>query len=266
MAKVLYPGCDVWLNNPLRPLEACGTSGMKAALNGCLNLSIRDGWWDEMYDGDNGWAIPTADGVQDPVRRDALEADALYELLEGSVTPRFYGGSPPAGWVSMVRHTLSSLGPQVLASRMLRDYVTELYTPAAVAVRGVTADASEFSSWVARVRSAWGDVRVLHVESTGSADQPVLGSSLDLRAVVHLGSLSPGDVEVQVAYGPADEHDEVSSPATLAMTVGDPVDGSIRYETALPLTTAGGFGYTVRVLPRHALLADPAELGLVASA
>ena len=90
MARYLYSGCDVWLNNPLRPLEACGTSGMKAALNGALNLSIRDGWWDEMYDGQNGWAIPTADGVGDPNRRDDLEAAALYELLDSSRHAAFY--------------------------------------------------------------------------------------------------------------------------------------------------------------------------------
>ena len=90
MAQPLYPGCDVWLNNPLRPYEACGTSGMKAALNGGLNLSILDGWWDEWYDGNNGWAIPSADGVDDPDRRDDLEATALYDLIENEVAPRFY--------------------------------------------------------------------------------------------------------------------------------------------------------------------------------
>ena len=90
MALHLYPGCDVWLNNPLRPFEACGTSGMKAALNGALNLSILDGWWDEWFDGKNGWAIPTADGVEDPERRDDIEANALYDLVEHQVAPRFY--------------------------------------------------------------------------------------------------------------------------------------------------------------------------------
>jgi len=101
MAKPLYPGCDVWLNNPLRPYEACGTSGMKAALNGGLNLSVLDGWWDEWYDGNNGWAIPTADGVEDPDHRDDLEAAALYDLIENDVAPRFYDStarvSRPAG-------------------------------------------------------------------------------------------------------------------------------------------------------------------------
>src|SRR5262245_62448503 len=98
MARLLYWGCDVWLNNPLRPLEACGTSGMKSALNGGLNLSIRDGWWDEWYDGGNGWQIPSADGVKDADRRDELESAALYEMIEHGVAPRFYdtgGGVPP---------------------------------------------------------------------------------------------------------------------------------------------------------------------------
>ncbi|MFD8702877.1 alpha-glucan family phosphorylase [Kitasatospora sp. NPDC059648] len=146
MAQHLYPGCDVWLNNPLRPLEACGTSGMKAALNGCLNLSVLDGWWDEWYDGQNGWAIPTADegdGVLDPEsseaeRRDDIEAAALYDLIEEQVAGRFYDrGSDglPHRWIAMVRHTLVTLGPKVLAGRMVREYVERLYTPAALAQR-----------------------------------------------------------------------------------------------------------------------------------
>ena len=130
MARQLYYGCDVWLNNPLRPLEACGTSGMKSALNGGLNLSIRDGWWDEWYDGENGWEIPTADGLTDENRRDDLEAAALYDLLERSVTPKFYDRDErgvPTRWVEMVRHTLQVLGPKVLASRMVRDYTEKYY-------------------------------------------------------------------------------------------------------------------------------------------
>jgi starch phosphorylase len=114
MARYLYWGCDVWLNNPLRPLEACGTSGMKSALNGGLNLSIRDGWWDEFYDGKNGWAIPTADGVENHERRDNLEATALYELIATLVAPQFYdrgADGVPTGWVSLVRHTLTTLRP-----------------------------------------------------------------------------------------------------------------------------------------------------------
>jgi starch phosphorylase len=138
MARLLYWGCDVWLNNPLRPLEACGTSGMKSALNGGLNLSIRDGWWDEWYDGENGWAIPSASGVADDDRRDSLEAAALYDLLQKSVAPKFYERDEhgvPRRWMEMVRHTLQTLGPKVLASRMVRDYTERYYLPAAQSLR-----------------------------------------------------------------------------------------------------------------------------------
>ena len=133
MAQALYPGCDVWLNNPLRPLEACGTSGMKAALNGCLNLSILDGWWDEWYDGHNGWAIPTADGVDGP--RPPRRPRGRRALRPASRTPSrrcSTTGRPTVcrpRWIEMVRHTLQTLGPEVLASRMVRDYVLGLYAP-----------------------------------------------------------------------------------------------------------------------------------------
>jgi starch phosphorylase len=164
MAQFLYPGCDVWLNNPLRPFEACGTSGMKSALNGGLNLSILDGWWDEWYDGENGWAIPTADGVEDADHRDDLEAAALYDLIEGQVAPRFYARDDETGlpgrWLEMVSHTLKTLGPKVLASRMVQDYVEQLYTPAARAGRALAGPghkgARELALWKSTVRSRWG--------------------------------------------------------------------------------------------------------------
>ena len=156
MAHALVQGCDVWLNNPLRPLEACGTSGMKAALNGGLNVSVRDGWWDEWYDGGNGWEIPSADGVADATRRDALEATALYELLGKSVAPLFYdldADGVPQGWVERIRHTFRSLGPKVQAERMVREYVTALYVPAAAASRDLT-DADGARRGSAR-RASW---------------------------------------------------------------------------------------------------------------
>jgi starch phosphorylase len=271
MARHLYHGCDVWLNNPLRPLEACGTSGMKSALNGGLNLSIRDGWWDEMYDGANGWAIPTAAEGIDPETRDEQEAGALYDLIENQVRSRFYDvdrDKLPRRWLEMVRHTLQSLGPQVLASRMVRDYVVQLYAPAASSSKAMAADgyagARDLAAWTARVRAAWPHVTVNHVESSGVADAPELGQRLELRAVVDLGALSPQDVVVQVAYGPVDEHDELTGPEFAELTLVDSGDGTSRYEGSVPLDRRGAFGYTVRVLPRHPAFASSAELDLIA--
>ncbi|MCW2726170.1 MAG: alpha-glucan phosphorylase [Frankiales bacterium] len=274
MARYLYGGCDVWLNNPLRPLEACGTSGMKSALNGGLNLSILDGWWDEMYDGENGWAIPTADGVEDPERRDDLEATAFYELVEKQVRTRFYDRDDrgvPQRWVDMVRHTLQTLGPKVLASRMVRDYVRELYTPAAQASRELAASsyapAREVAQWRSEVQSRWNDVRVVHVEATGAGDAPHVGATLEVRAQVDLGGLSPQDVTVQAAYGRVDESDQLLAPTYVTLTSGGVgEDGLQRYEGDVPLERAGSFGYTVRVLPHSDRLPSDADLGLMASA
>ncbi len=274
MARYLYGGCDVWLNNPLRPLEACGTSGMKSALNGGLNLSILDGWWDEMYDGENGWAIPTADGVTDPDRRDDLEAAAFYELVEKQVRTRFYdrdGSGVPQRWIDMVRHTLQTTGPKVLASRMLRDYVHQLYRPAADASRQLAASghapAKELAQWRADVVRRWPDVRVVHVEAAGVGDAPQVGAVLELRALVDLGGLQPDDVTVQAVHGRVDEADELQAPTAVALAdagVGD--DGLHRFEGAVPLERAGSFGYSVRVLPHSSLLPGDADLGLMTSA
>ncbi|GAA1967046.1 alpha-glucan family phosphorylase [Kitasatospora viridis] len=270
MAKHLYPGCDVWLNNPLRPLEACGTSGMKAALNGCLNLSVLDGWWDEWYDGRNGWAIPTADGPGfDEDQRDDIEAAALYDLIEHQVAARYYERGPgglPHRWIAMVRHTLATLGPKVLAGRMVREYVEQLYAPAARAHRRLDAPgARELAHWKARVRQAWSGVAVGHVEAA-VAEAAELGTSLALRVQVTLGTLAPEDVEVQVVSGTVDERDRIREAElqTLKPVGGPDLAGCHRYEGTLQLSRTGPFGYTVRVLPTHPLLASPAELGLVA--
>lgn len=272
MATVLYPGCDVWLNNPIRPLEASGTSGMKAALNGALNLSILDGWWDEWFDGENGWAIPTANGIDDPERRDDLEAEGLYSLIENAVAPAFYTRDDrdlPMRWLTMLRHTLATLGPKVVASRMLREYVTRLYIPAAEAGRAVEADdyrlARDLSAWTMQVRDAWPQVRIEHVEAEGVGENAALGSSIKVQAHVTLGRLAPQDVAVQVAYGRVDADDRIRSAQVATM---DPVQSLTTtewlYSADVPLAVNGAFGYTVRAVPRHEGLASAAELGLQA--
>ncbi|MCP2339891.1 alpha-glucan family phosphorylase [Actinomadura rupiterrae] len=271
LGQLLVQGCDVWLNNPLRPLEACGTSGMKAALNGGLNLSVRDGWWDEWYDGQNGWAIPSADGLAGPERRDALEAAALYELIEDHVSVMFYdrdASGLPRRWLEMVKHTIATLGPKVLATRMLRDYVTEYYTPAASSARAMSDDgyagARSLAAWKQRILKGWPGVAVEHVESHGEAS-PHVGTRLEVRVVVDLNGLEPSDVAVEVAYGCVDDADAIVDPSYLELSCQEAVDdGRLRYTGEVPLARSGAFGYSVRVVPRHPKLANRAEMGLVA--
>lgn len=282
MARLLYWGCDVWLNNPLRPLEACGTSGMKSALNGGLNLSIRDGWWDEWYDGENGWEIPSADGVVDEERRDDLESSAMYTLLEEAVAPKFYErdehGVPPR-WIEMVRHTIQTLGPKVLASRMVGDYVEQYYMPAAQSLRKTIAPADgagdeagggefgaarELAAYRRRAEEAWPKIVITDVDSTGLPDTPVLGSKLTLTATVALAGLAPDEVTVQAVVGRVDASDALLEPVTVEMSYTGTAEGGYQvFSTTTPLPLAGSVGYTVRVLPRHPMLAASNELGLV---
>ncbi|QEO10527.1 alpha-glucan family phosphorylase [Protaetiibacter larvae] len=274
MAQKLYPGCDVWLNNPLRPLEACGTSGMKAALNGSLNLSILDGWWAEFQDEHNGWAIPSADSAGDAAERDALEAAAMYDLIEHQIAPRFYdrgADGVPTAWVADIRHTLATLSPALSADRMVREYVERLYLPAAAAEHTVTADdaapARALAAWIAHVRASWPEVHVAHVESGGVDASPHVGEELRVRAFVELGDLAPTDVVVELVHGRPRSSEELTEVHVVPLELesydlGKPAvyTGSVTFERA------GGFGYTVRVVPRNALLASDAELGLVALA
>jgi len=249
---------------------------MKVALNGGLNVSVRDGWWDEWYDGGNGWEIPTADGVADPGRRDELEASALYELLAKSVAPLFYEAGAdgvPHGWIDMMRHELRTLGPLVRADRMVGDYVTTLYGPAAQSSRALAAKENDaarlLAAWKARVRQAWPSVQVMHVEADGV--EPSLGAVLNVRVVTALGDLSPSDVSVEVVYGRPGDDDEILDPAAVMLTpdLSSAPDGApgaghpVRFSGTVVLVQPGPLGYTIRILPAHPLLADRAELGLV---
>ena len=205
MAHALYPGCDVWLNNPLRPLEACGTSGMKAALNGGLNLSIRDGWWDEWYDGENGWAIPTADGVDDPDQPRRPRGRRAVRADREQVAPRFYDRDARRRCRSALdrdgpAHARARSARRCWPSRMVREYVTALYMPAAAASRDLAdaegyqgfGPARELAAWKHRGSQAWPQVRVEHVESeaAGQAPSSSLGSALTVRVSVALGGLT----------------------------------------------------------------------------
>ena len=212
--------------------------------------------------------------MADAARRDELEAQALYDMLGKSVAPLFYerdADGIPQGWVDRIQHTLRSLGPKVQAERMVREYVTALYVPAAASSRALTdADgfgpARELAAWKKRVIDAWPQVRIEHVESeaTGSLGQR-LGEALAVRVSLALGELTPDDVTVEVVYGRPDEDDEIVSPAyaTLTAEAAETGEAAVRYCGVVPLDRPGPFGYTVRVLPNHPLLDSRAELGLV---
>ena len=268
VARALTQGADVWLNTPRRPMEACGTSGMKASLNGGLNCSVADGWWDECFGGDNGWAISSAEAETDLGRRDGAEAATLFALLERQIVPMFYernGDIVPHRWVSRVRASLRSLGPFTPASRMVRDYVEEVYEPEAARTNALGADtyagARRLAGWKTRVRAAWPDVRV-----TGVTSVPVnahLGTTQRVEAVVVLGKLGPDDVAVQLMHGHVGHNDELEDPVRETMSPTDPPgEGMQRFVGEFDCTSPGRYGFTVRVLPSNPDLEWPSDIGL----
>jgi starch phosphorylase len=269
IARLLVQGVDVWLNNPRRPLEACGTSGMKAALNGALNCSILDGWWDECFDGRNGWAIGTRHVHEDADYQDKVDASALFNLLEREIAPRFYDrseGPVPRRWIERIKASITSLGEFVTAKRMVRDYVERFYDPAAAQGDGMAADgyarARALGGWKRNISECWNDVAVLDVE--GEVLAADVGEEREVGATVRLGRLVPEDVSVQLAHGRVGASGEIIDPGLVPMAVEDCTDGVCRYSGAFTARAAGLYGFAVRVLPAHADLITPMEMGLVA--
>jgi starch phosphorylase len=273
VARTLYQGSDVWLNTPRRPMEASGTSGEKAALSGALNCSILDGWWAEMFDGNNGWAISSAESYDDLEHRDRVEADSLFEILERQVVPLFYDrfeGRVPRRWVSRVKSSLRSLGPKVQASRMVIDYVEQMYEPTAERTNQLSeakhARARALAAWKQRIVAAWDGVRVEAVETETGTRVADLGASRTVEVVVSLGELSSDDVAVELLHGPVGPTDELTNTSVVPLQLVGPggSPGEFRYRGSFTLDRAGRYGIAVRVVPAHPDLATPAETGCVA--
>ncbi|HWA38552.1 MAG TPA: alpha-glucan family phosphorylase [Burkholderiales bacterium] len=267
IARRLVSGVDVWLNNPVYPLEASGTSGMKAGMNGVINLSILDGWWDEGYDGENGWAIKPASPALDPHRRDHEEARTLYEILQHQVVPLYYarggdGGYSPQ-WVHMAKRSMASLLPKYDASRMLGEYVSNFYLPASRQGHRFAADAyappRALAAWKAKVHAAWDGVQARRLDTPPHRIR--YGESIPVEVAVRLNGLAPTDVRVELLLSrePRDHvHSHDLSPA------GALESGEHKFFLDLKPGLAGKLDYRIRIYPHHDLLTHPFELGLTA--
>jgi starch phosphorylase len=270
VARYLVQGVDVWLNNPRRPLEASGTSGMKACCNGGINLSILDGWWVEGYAGDNGWAIGAGEEYTDLTYQDDVESRAIYDLLEEEIVPLFYTRSTdglPRGWLKMMKRTMSTICPVFNTNRMVQEYLEKCYVPSAERYEKLSQANLEKAAALAKWRRAltrdWGRIKVESVEAKGS-DPMEVGSQLEVQAKVNLGGLSPEDVQVQLFHGVVDNQGDIPEPATIAMSHnGSHTGSSWLFQGTIPCRSSGQHGFAVRVLPHHADLANPFEPGLV---
>ncbi len=263
VAKQLVRGVDVWLNNPQRPREASGTSGMKLSCNGGLNCSILDGWWAEGYEPDVGWAIGTGEDWVDG--RDPVEASALYDVLETQVVPLFYqrdSRGVPVDWVRMMKGAMTKLVARFSTDRMVKEYCERFYVPIAARFRRGMADSNARTeavvAWKDKVRDCWHGVEV--VEIIASDADAHIGEPFRIEAKVRLGGLGVEDVAVQLYRGSLDAKDEIHDPKTTDMTCEGDADGLFRFACSVPFENSGRYGYTVRVVPRHPDVLIPNEL------
>jgi glycogen phosphorylase len=283
IAKMLVQGVDVWLNNPRRPWEASGTSGMKAAINGALNMSTLDGWWCEGYRPNGGWAIGSGEIYDDPAYQDTVEAQAIYNMLENEVVPLFYTRSAdnlPRAWIYRVRNSMKLITPKFNTRRMVMEYTKKCYLPAQERWKYLTGKSmkkvKDLAAWKTNVQNAWSELSIKDVgveigngegENELDAKNPQLkvGSKLKVSALVKLGRLKPDDVSVELYHGPLDTRGNIINGSVIKMehkgSSGN--DNEHWFSGLTPCFASGRRGVAVRVVPQHPDLDNPHELGLV---
>ncbi|HEX7080510.1 MAG TPA: alpha-glucan family phosphorylase [Gammaproteobacteria bacterium] len=290
LSRSLTSGVDVWLNNPIYPFEASGTSGMKAAINGTINLSVLDGWWAEGYDGENGWAIPPSINHEDPAERDRQDAMTLYEILQDEVIPLYYARDPKLGyspgWVEKCKRSMSSVLPRFNSQRVMHDYARLFYGPAARHGREIAADdyrvARELADWKARVRARWPGVKLQTAMS--GPDRVAFNDTVRMEVDVTLNGLRPEDVRVECVLHrrlcseltvPVQGYADNRRPQSWLAYIGDEAaaiwlfepqeqQGDVcRYRLEYRPPWAGAMTYEIRAVPRHPALSHPYELGLM---
>ncbi len=270
VARYLVQGADLWLSTPRRFREASGTSGMKAAVNGVINMSILDGWWHEAYKTEIGWAIGRTEEYQDLGQQDDVESKAIYNMLEGEVIPLFYDRGPdglPRRWIERMKASMAAICPTFNTNRMVHDYIEQFYRPCAERWLTLTADdfakVRELASWKARVRQHWPSIKINKVEMD-RVPEIIVGTQVAVRAQVNLGSLTPEDVSVEIYQGKVNSQGEIIGAQAIRMScLESHRDGDCTFEGIISCEASGLHGYSVRILPRHESLSNSYELGLI---
>jgi len=269
VARYLVQGCDVWLNNPRRGMEASGTSGMKAAINGVINCSIMDGWWDEAYEPDLGWQIGKGEDYANLDHADNIEGQALYDLIEKQILPEFYDRDEygiPRRWVARMKQCIGKLAPVYNTNRMVQEYAEKLYFPAQRRSAALLADGMkpgiQLAHMVDRLRNAWSSIRILDVKA--GTDQTLgVRDELQIKAVLDLGDLSADDVKVQAYAGVLDNDGRIADGAPLDLSHSGGEAGKHVFEGAIATRSSGKHGFAIRVVPGSELLSQIHVPGLI---
>ena len=257
VARELVQGVDLWLNNPRRGEEACGTSGMKASMNGVLNLSVLDGWFDEAYETSGGWAI--GDRVPYSDDQDDIHASSIYSMLENEIVPLFYQNrdteqEAPAEWVRRMKKCMANITPRFSCVRMVREYMSELYEPAHTLWTEISKNGFEEARrrtvWDSRMNESWNRIRFLEL-GDGPADQVMSGSAVPLRATVELAGLSASEVRVEAVIGQIGVNGQLQDTYTLPLKPIEERGTAVVFENEFTVQQTGRLGYSVRVSPNH---------------
>ncbi|MCL2382253.1 MAG: alpha-glucan family phosphorylase [Treponema sp.] len=270
VGKYLTSGGDVWLNTPRRPLEASGTSGMKAAMNGVLNCSVMDGWWDEAYTPEVGWAIGRGEEYEDTHLQDEIESKALYDLLEREIVPLFYQRGRdglPREWIKMMKSCMREIGQSMSSHRMLMDYSNKFYLPALENYRHILKndykESKALAAYLSKLRQAWDSITISRIESSA---KPVMqrGEILTVSALIELGPLTPDEIQVELYHGPVSNQSAVIKNARRSeMKAIGQEEHAYRYEVKIECDDTGFQGHTVRILPKHEALVHPYRTGFI---
>ncbi|HEY6070643.1 MAG TPA: alpha-glucan family phosphorylase, partial [Chthoniobacterales bacterium] len=272
IARRLVQGVDLWLNTPLRPMEASGTSGMKCCPNGGINLSVLDGWWLEAFNGNNGWAIAPEINDGTVEFQTSVDANSLYQLLENQIIPLYYAkpdGKLPLAWLQLMRESIRSVTPIFNTHRMVKEYTERLYLPAARSHENFAQNgcepATQLSTWKSRMRKDWPQVRINDVQVANQDRQNIqVGESLQVSAHVFLGDVDPDHVRVEAYHGEA-ENGGIKNPAVTVLNAsGRNGDGSYIYQGSVPASESGAYGFSIRVVPSHPNMMQAHELRLIA--
>ncbi len=271
VARYMVEGCDVWLNNPRRPLEASGTSGMKMIANGGLNLSVMDGWWDEAYTPEVGWRIGNGEEYDNLDYQDEVESRLIYEVIEKEIVPLFYNRSDdklPRGWINTMKNSMKQLGPVYSTHRMVQEYAKKFYFPSLEKrlnlMKNDWEEGKQLSAWKRKVNSNWDKVKFMYITEEKKNKDLKVGEKYPIVAEVELGELTTNDVDVQIYFGKVDSGDETSRNYTNMIDVSkkNKSDKNI-YRGEIECKDTGLIGFTLRILPKHKQLINPFEMGLI---
>jgi starch phosphorylase len=270
MAHYLTGGADIWLNTPRRPLEASGTSGMKAAMNGVLNCSVLDGWWDEAYNAEVGWAIGRGEEYEDTNLQDEVESKALYDLLEREIIPLFYQRGRdglPREWIKRMKSCMREIGQSMSSHRMLMDYSNKFYFPALKNYRRIVkddyAESKSLAAYFGKLKQSWDAIRIVKLESNA---KPVMqrGDSLTVTASIELGALSPDELLVELYHGPVSNQSKEIEHARKTEMKAIGQEGNVHlFQVRIECADTGMQGHTIRILPKHAALVHPYRTGFI---